>query len=206
MGNMAREQALQREDIVARAAQLFSERGYAATSLRDIMDGFDATGPAFYYYFDSKGDILVEIIDGALDDADEALDRLIEDPELTAATRFLKAMVSHANMVWGNLTAARVLFVENGITSAKKSENIRLRMQNYAKRLSSLYEEGAAEGVLVDHNPRMVTSLIIGMANWGAFWVEDGTDREALLGLFEGLVHGAVREGGAELLNESRDF
>ena len=167
------------------------------------MDGFGATGPAFYYYFDSKGDVLAEIIDGALNDAEEALDKLVEDPGLTGSTRFLKAMVSHANMVWGNLTAARVLFVENGITSAEKSENIRHRMQNYSKRLSGLYVEGVAEGVLIDHDPRTVTSLVIGMANWGAFWMEGDSDREAMLELFEGLVHGAVREPGAELVHES---
>jgi len=74
------------------------------------MDGFDAMGPDFDYNFDSKGDSLAEIIDGALNEADEALVKLVEDPELTAVTRFLKPRVSRTNMVSGNLTAMLDLF------------------------------------------------------------------------------------------------
>ena len=46
-------------DLILEAAEVqFRTRGYAGTSLADIAAAVDLTGPALYYYFDSKADLL----------------------------------------------------------------------------------------------------------------------------------------------------
>lgn len=191
---MARASELRREEIVERATKLFSERGYASTSLRDIMEGFDVSGPAFYHYFESKELILAEILDGALSGAESVLEELLGDASLSAADRFLCAMRSHAEAVWSNSDAARVLFVDNELASTSTSGMIQTRMQQYTETLSDLYRLGVEEGTLKPHNPRTVTALVLGMANWGPFWMQPGAKHTDELNTLIELIAGSVCE------------
>jgi len=50
-----------RERILDVALELFSERGYDKTSLREIADRLGITKAALYYHFDRKEDILLEL-------------------------------------------------------------------------------------------------------------------------------------------------
>ncbi len=50
-----------REKILAVALELFTERGYDKTSLRDIAERLGITKAALYYYFERKQDILLEL-------------------------------------------------------------------------------------------------------------------------------------------------
>jgi AcrR family transcriptional regulator len=50
-----------RERILDVALELFNERGYDKTSLREIAERLDVTKAALYYHFASKQDILLEL-------------------------------------------------------------------------------------------------------------------------------------------------
>ncbi len=50
-----------RERILDIALELFTERGYDKTSVRDIAELLGTTKAALYYYFKSKADILLEL-------------------------------------------------------------------------------------------------------------------------------------------------
>lgn len=52
-----------RARILETAAELFSERGYAGTSIRDIAERLDVTKAALYYHFASKSEILHALVD-----------------------------------------------------------------------------------------------------------------------------------------------
>jgi AcrR family transcriptional regulator len=51
-----------RQRILEVAAHLFSERGFAGTSIRDIADALGVTKAALYYHFPSKDAILGELV------------------------------------------------------------------------------------------------------------------------------------------------
>ncbi|MFB9727546.1 TetR/AcrR family transcriptional regulator [Haloechinothrix salitolerans] len=76
-----------RDRLIAAAALLFSERGYASVSIDDIGAAVGITGPSVYYHFRRKSDILADIIDraaaatehytaAAIDDAKSPVDSL----------------------------------------------------------------------------------------------------------------------------------
>jgi len=48
--------------IIDAATTLFAERGYAATSMRDVAEGARCTKPALYYHFDNKEALFLEVI------------------------------------------------------------------------------------------------------------------------------------------------
>lgn len=50
---------------MASALALFARRGYAATSIQDIVGAAEVTKPALYYYFESKAALYQAIVDRA---------------------------------------------------------------------------------------------------------------------------------------------
>ncbi|TQL70288.1 TetR family transcriptional regulator [Nocardioides albertanoniae] len=52
-----------REDILDHAACLFTSRGYAGTSTRDIAEAVGIRQSSLYYHFADKGEILSELLD-----------------------------------------------------------------------------------------------------------------------------------------------
>ncbi len=55
-----------RERIVSCAGRLFAERGFESASMRDIARAAGITPGAVYKHFESKGDLLLEVVNRAL--------------------------------------------------------------------------------------------------------------------------------------------
>ncbi len=80
------------EEIVDAAVRLFSERGFTESGIDEIGAAVGITGPAVYRYFASKEDVLVAVVDRAVEHAagltdsarasasspEETLERLID--------------------------------------------------------------------------------------------------------------------------------
>jgi len=92
---MTREAIERRALILERAAQLFDDSGYTATSMIDIANTIGIRKPSLYYYFSNKGEILVSIhaafIDGLIENQERRLgeinaEALIKDVLLEIVT------------------------------------------------------------------------------------------------------------------------
>src|SRR6185369_16768048 len=55
---------LQRETILARAAELFARRGYTATSMNEVAEACGVSKPSLYHYVRDKHQLLAEIAEG----------------------------------------------------------------------------------------------------------------------------------------------
>jgi AcrR family transcriptional regulator len=55
---------MQREQILARAAELFASQGYTATSMNQVAQACGVSKPALYHYVRDKYQLLVEITEG----------------------------------------------------------------------------------------------------------------------------------------------
>jgi AcrR family transcriptional regulator len=75
-----------REQIRTVALEMFAERGYDGTSLREIAERLGITKAAVYYHFKTKEDILVSLLTDFMGQVDELLD-WAEDQPPTPATR-----------------------------------------------------------------------------------------------------------------------
>jgi AcrR family transcriptional regulator len=56
-----------RDEILAIAAQLFAERGFAATTVREIADASGILSGSLYHHFDSKESMVDELVHEMLD-------------------------------------------------------------------------------------------------------------------------------------------
>ncbi len=64
-----------RERITRNAAELFAAKGYHGTTIDEIVQATGIAKGTFYIYFDSKEELLVEVVKRLIDDTLEKIDR-----------------------------------------------------------------------------------------------------------------------------------
>jgi len=89
---MAYEGKNKRGELVGAAEKLFSEKGFMATSIDDICNEVGVAHGLFYYYFDTKEDIIGDITERMIGELEGRLSDITEDPDLRADEKFLKFM------------------------------------------------------------------------------------------------------------------
>jgi AcrR family transcriptional regulator len=99
-----------RSRIIGAARELFAERGYAGTSVRDLAERLGITKAALYYHFPGKADVLLALVEPMLTGldalADEAGDR---EADLRAFVGLLAEWGPSMRSVFSDPTAKRDL-------------------------------------------------------------------------------------------------
>src|SRR5438105_6705523 len=100
-----------KEQIYSTARSLFSERGYHATTVRDIARELNMQGGSLYAHIDSKEDVLWEIVQRAAEQFFTAVRPLAGEP-VPASLRLRRMLRAHVEVVARNLDNATVFFHE----------------------------------------------------------------------------------------------
>jgi AcrR family transcriptional regulator len=69
-----------RERLLETATELFAEKGYAATSVREIVERAGVSKPVLYYYFKSKEGLFYAILDWAAEVQRKILNEIFDAP------------------------------------------------------------------------------------------------------------------------------
>jgi AcrR family transcriptional regulator len=84
-----------REEILQRASLLFWERGYGATSIRDIAEAVGLSSSTMYHHFANKQDVLYAIVNRFMSDFVNATVPVLRDTALTPAERIRRVVRLH---------------------------------------------------------------------------------------------------------------
>ncbi|WP_291423578.1 TetR/AcrR family transcriptional regulator [Deinococcus sp.] len=163
-----------REQIHDVASRLFSERGYHATSMRDLASELGMQGGSLYAHISGKEDLLIEIVNGASRQFDEAL-LALQSADLPADEKLREAMYRHIQVVAENLESATVFFHEWKHLSPeayRKVTHWRDTIDNFYRELIT---QGIREGVFSPGlDVRMASNLILSVVNWTYTWYHPG--------------------------------
>jgi TetR/AcrR family transcriptional regulator len=66
--------------ILNKALELFSAKGYDATSVREICEAAEITKPTLYHFYGSKEGVYRALVEGALDDFKQRLEGQVRSP------------------------------------------------------------------------------------------------------------------------------
>jgi AcrR family transcriptional regulator len=83
------------ERIMLAAIRLFGRKGYAATSVREIVQEADVTNPMLYYYFDSKEGLFRQLMGFLFGLMQERIAVIIDDDDLDFPARLCAITRSH---------------------------------------------------------------------------------------------------------------
>jgi AcrR family transcriptional regulator len=98
--------------IVEAARRLFTERGFQATSLRDVVREAETSIGNCYFYFQNKEALLEAVIERACADVGEVVDRaMAEWPP--GPTRLAAAVYTGVSQALADPGLARLVFVED---------------------------------------------------------------------------------------------
>ncbi|WP_314614104.1 TetR/AcrR family transcriptional regulator [Streptomyces stackebrandtii] len=90
-----------RDEILAAAAELFTVRGYTATSTRTIAERTGLRQASLYHYFDGKEAILAELLEGTVRPSLEVARRLVSEAEAAPEARLWALCHSDAALLCG---------------------------------------------------------------------------------------------------------
>lgn len=155
--------------ILETSAELFADRGFAATSLQDIADAVGVSRPALYHYVSSKDEILSRLTDGLAASAGEGVrtamaEKLPADRQLALLVRALTLPIAESP---GRF---RLLLTRDSSIQPEPAERLRHLERTVARSLTSVVERGMTEGLFRRVDPRTATFAILGMINWVAWW------------------------------------
>ena len=170
-----------RQEILRTAARLFQQRGYDATSMNDVAAALKLSKGGLYHHFQSKDEILFEIMNHAMEITEErvlAPVRGIADPQ-----ERLRALIRlHIEVVLSPRDREiTVMLHENHplppalrkrINSRKKEyihfvEGLIADVQKEAQKEAQAQRTGPAKSAV---SPRAAAFALLGMINWIYQW------------------------------------
>jgi AcrR family transcriptional regulator len=180
---------LTREGILEAAARIFGEKGYHATSMSDIADAVNLQKASLYYHFDSKQEILVALLDHALDLINNNLEIVLAQP-LTPDEKLRQAMVSYLETIAENQNLSAVLLLELRSLDPELKARHATRREKFERLWRKLITEGKQAGVFSSVDPSLTGRAILGVMNWTVTWYRKDGPRSAteIANLFADLI------------------
>lgn len=162
-----------RDQILAAAEQLFSERGYHATTIRDIADAAGMQSGSLYAHISSKEDLLFEIMDQGADRFLAALEP-IAGADLSAADKLRLGLAAHITTVSEHIGAARIFLHEWRALERQRRQVIQAKRDRYEELWAQIIAAGVASGEFRHVDDRFSRLLILSAANWLYTWYQPG--------------------------------
>lgn len=160
-----------REVILDVATRLFSETGYAGTTMRDIANAVGVLPGSLYAHIDGKETLLFEIIESGIDRFLAAAAEIDEfsDP----ADKMRAAIKAHLRVVADSPERTLVVFHHWRYLTGKNRKSILDKRRRYEEIFTRLLEDGIAGGAFDSKLDAKVARLsILGSLNWSAEWLK----------------------------------
>jgi AcrR family transcriptional regulator len=159
-----------RRAMLETAAEMFAEKGYVGTNLRDIADALGMSRPGLYYHFPSKEKLLEAIVEELTLSSERQLMKIAQEKE--GEPEEALRLVTHATTLW--LLDHQVFF--RVLEGAENDLPVELRASNEASKRTNLdyfvciIERGIAAGKFRPVDSHVAALAISGMRNWTAWW------------------------------------
>ena len=166
-----------RQEILRMAARLFQLQGYDATSMNDVATALKVSKAGLYHHFQSKDEILFELMNHALNITQErVVDRVrrVADPE----ERLRMLIRWHVEVILSvRDREITVLLHENHPLPPSLRKRINARKKEYVHFVEKLVSElQQARQCRRNVSPRAATFALLGMINWIYQWYKpEGT-------------------------------
>lgn len=171
-----------RSRILEAAQNCFSRKGYDAASVSDICREAGITKGAFYYHFETKQALFLELLKFWLNQLDVQF--LIAHDEARTVSESLIEMAGATRVIFNESAGYLPMFLEFWLHSIRDPviwQTVIEPYRHYILLFTRLMEEGKTDGSILIDNPllasRTLTALAIGMilqglidpqgANWG---------------------------------------
>lgn len=133
-----------RNRLLKKAIMLFAQKGYAATSVREIVKASDTTAPSLYYYFGSKEGLFLELVETNLDEINNIIDRYANTSFESTREKIKKVIDS----TFVKILANRELFlILSSVYHGPPTGTPFIEFNKYKTRFSNLLSQIISDGI-----------------------------------------------------------
>lgn len=195
-GSVSDRVSASRQRLADAASRAFAERGFHATTTRDIAAAAGMSPAAVYVHHSSKEELLYSISERGHAVVLELVRTAVaasDDPREQVGGAIGAMSENHAR----NHVVARVVNYELGALSPEHHKQILAMRQQITAEIQAVVDRGAAAGVFTTTHPRLAANALLSLAVDVARWYhEDGHWSPADVGAFN--AEAALRIVGAQ--------
>lgn len=168
-----------RDQLMAFAAARFAEQGYHPTSVSEIVAGLGVGKGVFYWYFDSKEQLFLEILKEAQTDLRRKQQQAIGD-EADPVERIRLGL--HASMEWAEAHCDYNNLIQFAATETTFVAALRRGQDIAVADVVKHVKEAIAQGRIRDTDPDLLAHAMVGVAGHltRVFIYERGEPAEAI--------------------------
>lgn len=185
-----------KEQIIQVAEKLFKEKGFMATSMRDIAGELDIEAASLYSHIKSKDEILETICFRMADQFLTSMDE-VNDLYFNAEEKMKMAIANHIRILTSDLNASSVFIREwRHLNNLKLNEFIQLR-NRYENGFRKILQTGEDENVFEMVDNKFAVLTILSSLNWVTEWYKEGgpmTPEEISEHLFKFILTGLKKK------------
>jgi AcrR family transcriptional regulator len=159
-----------KEKITKQSILLFEKKGFSETSIQEIVEALNVTKGTFYYYFNSKEQLLMDIHLGYINDL-LARQESIQKSGVGSEEK-LKAMVQLLiSDIKEQGPSGRVFFREMRHLAEGNAEEVKQKREQFRLNIEDTIQEGMAAGEFREGlSPGILAFAILGVTNWSYQW------------------------------------
>ncbi len=162
---MIAEKISKKQIIVNAAADLFKDKGYKATSIRDLATKVGLEPSSIYSHIKSKEDLLSEIcISCALKFTDGM--NQISNSDLSSRKKLKSLIALHLDIAFDNLASITVFNDEWRYLPEPVLNEFLVMRKDYEKKFKKILTDGKAEGKFYFEHMDIIFNVIIKTLSW----------------------------------------
>lgn len=159
---------LRRRSIISAAVTVFTQRGYAGSSTREIATECGLKQGHLYYYYPAKEEILYAIVTELHDSFLEGMDRWIENADDEPVNKMRAVLNGHVTLLCEKYHETFVSYENYRFLEAGHRTIIVEKRQEYERRLNAMIDECGPRVLAIPGG--VVTKAVLGVVNWPYQW------------------------------------
>ena len=159
-----------RQELLEEAVEVFSSKGYRATSVQELADRFGLSKSTFYHYFRNKQDLLVAIYERVMAENLAAAKRITDDKQSVAES--MRQMLSdRVTYTCDHRRILQIFHEEEAEIPPRLMTRVLKSRRAYQRVMTDLLEQGLAADVFeFTTTPMIVANCLLGACNWSYKW------------------------------------
>ncbi len=157
--------------IIRAAADLFGEKGYHGTSVRDISSEVGIEAGSLYSHIESKQQILAEILRAYSAQAHAVLVPL-ETASLSTRDKLRAVFATYFRLISESPSTARVAVHDARSLEPEAFEEARQRRRTTQAIVSRIVQHGIDIGEIREINTTLVSMAVFSISNWAVEWYD----------------------------------
>ena len=183
------------DHFLSRAAQVFADRGYHSTTMRDLAAATGMSLAGMYYYVRGKEELLYRVQERCFTRVLAGAERVLGERGAADPVERLQAFIRHHIAFFaGHMAEMKVLSHEANSLTGERQRKVNAIKRRYVDLLEGLLKDVAPDDTGVERSA--AAYVLFGMMNWIYNWYDPAgeIDPETLAGLIARIFIGGFAD------------